>query len=167
MRPGVAVEDDGLWPGRFALEEKGGTVGYLRSGSIDAKVPNRCRDEVLAGMEERREVEALVAPVSQIAAGRAVSYAMTVDEEDEAIVGADANYVAGGNAWEIQDMTEVKHDGFAQWGDGVRDPRSVPRATGRIRRSGGLGRQNERTKAEEDQATCTAHRNGPFGVLLC
>ena len=133
MRPGVAVEDDGLWPGRFALEEKGGTVGYLRSGSIDAKVPNRCRDEVLAGMEERREVEALVAPVSQIAAGRAVSHAMTVDEEDEAIVGADADGVGCGHGGERYCAAEMKDDGLAKWSGGVRDPPRVPIARFRVR----------------------------------
>ena len=89
-------------PVGFALQQKGGAVGNLRDGRVDAEVPYRCGDEVLAGLEQRREVEALVAPVGQVAAGRAVANAMAVDVEDEAVVGADADRVSGGNGASVR-----------------------------------------------------------------
>ncbi len=64
---------DGAVAGGPAFQQKGGAVGYLRDRRVDAEIPDCRGDEVLTWLEQRRQVEALVAPVGQVAAGRAVA----------------------------------------------------------------------------------------------
>ena len=83
-------------------------------------------------MEVGCEIEALVSPVEQIAAGWAVADTSPIDIEDEAIVGTDANGVAGGHGAERECVAKVQNDGLAQGRRGMSDPPCVPGAGGRI-----------------------------------
>ena len=93
------------------------------------------------GLEQRREIEALVAPVGQVAARRAVAHPMAVDVENEAIVGADADRIAGRNGGQRERAAEVEHQRLAQRGGGMRDPGGLPLAVGRVRLDGWFGRR--------------------------
>ena len=123
---------DGSVSGGFAFQQKGGAVGNLRDGRVDAEVPYRCSDQVLAGLEQRRQVEALVAPMGQVAAGRAVAHPMAVHKQNEAVVGADADRIAGGNGSQRERAAEVEHQRLAQRGRGMGDPGGLPFAVGRV-----------------------------------
>ena len=106
-------------------------------------------------MEERGKVEAFVTPVGQIAAGGAVAGARPVDVEDEAIVGADADYIRGWSRGEGESTAEMEDYGITERGSGVGDPAGFPVAMRRIgweRR--GLGSNTPATKTR---------RRGPRG----
>ena len=77
--------------------------------------------------------------MGQVAARRAVSDAVAVDEEDEAVVGADAHQITGGNGSQRELAAEVEHQRLPQRGRGVRDPRCLPIAVGRVRLGRCLG----------------------------
>ena len=121
---------------RLALQQKSGAVADLRQRPIDAEVPHRCRDEVLAGLEQRRQIEALIAPMGKVAAGRTVAHSMTVDVEDEAVVGADTHRIARGHSGQGYRAAEVQHQWLPQRRSGMGDPRGLPLAMRRV----GLGR---------------------------
>ena len=118
--------------GGFAFQQKGGAVAHLRDGRVDAEVPDRCGNEVLARLEQRGQVKPLIAPMAEVAAGRAVAHPMAVHKKDEAVVGADADGVAGGNRRQRKGPAEVQHDGLAQRRGWMGDPRGLPVAVGRV-----------------------------------
>src|SRR5579859_7091999 len=80
----------------FTLEEECGAVAELGEGGEDAEIPDRRGDQVVAGFQEWREVEALIAPVGDVSTGGTIADARAVHEKNEAIVGADADGVARG-----------------------------------------------------------------------
>ena len=125
--------------GCVAFEEEGCAVAHLRDGREDAPVPDGGGDQIFAGVEQGSEVAALVAPVGQIAASRAVAHALAVDVEHKTIVGTDAHGVVGGRGSEVKRTTEVEHQRFAQRGGGVRDPLGAPFAMLLVGCGQGLG----------------------------
>jgi hypothetical protein len=70
----------------------------LRDWGINPEVPDRCGDQILSRLKVRAEVETFVAPVGQIATGRAITDSMTVHKENEAVVGGYANQIVSGNS---------------------------------------------------------------------
>ena len=117
---------DAAWAGGFAFEQEGGAVAHLGDGSVDAEVPDRRGDEVVAWLEVGGKVEAFVAPVGEVAARGAVTDALAVDIEDEAVVGADADDVGGGDGRQIEGTAEMEDERFAQRRRRVGDPGSLP-----------------------------------------
>ena len=125
---------DGACVFGFALEKKRGAVAHLRYRRVDAEVPHRGRNQVVASLQVGSQVVALVAPVGQVAARRAIAHAFAVYIKDEAIVGADAHDVAGEHGIELDRAAEVQHQRLAQRSGGVRDPLGMPGAAGRVGR---------------------------------
>ena len=111
----------------------------MGDGSVDAEVPDGGGDEVFTWPEQGSEVKELVAPMSEVAARGAVADTMAVDVKDEAVVGADADDIGGGNGGQFEGVTKMENDGVAQRGGGVGDPGGVPLARGRIVERNGLG----------------------------
>src|ERR1019366_4579312 len=138
---------DGGGAGRFALEEKCGAVADLGDGGVDAKVPHCGSDEVGPGVKEGSQVEAFIAPVSEVAARRSVAYALSVDKQNKAVIGADADRIGGGDGREIKGTAEMEDDGLAQGCGWLGDPGSFPLAVGRVGLNRGLAA--ERCEDEE------------------
>jgi hypothetical protein len=90
--------------------------------------------------------------VSEIAAGGTVSYAMAIDEQDESVVCADADPIAGRNRGQIQRATEVKNDGLAQRCLGMGDPGGGPVPLWRVRLDGGLSLQDDGGGGESEES---------------
>ncbi len=142
--------------GGLALKQESGAVRELSDGCIDAEVPDSGGDEILARFEVGGEVEPFVAPVGEVAAGRAVADALAVDPEDESVVGTDADDVCGGNRRQVDGALEMQHKRVAQRGGWVRDPHRVPGALWRVglfrgrwcRRCGRLGEAGRRSENE-------------------
>jgi hypothetical protein len=125
---------DALSTGGLALQQKCRAITHLRNRRKDAPVPHRRRDQVASCVQQRRQIEALVAPVAQIAARWSVTYPAAIHVENEPIVGAYAYRVIGGNSTEIERTPEVQYYGLAQWGSRMRDPGGVPVAVHRVGR---------------------------------
>jgi len=125
----------------FAFEEKGGAVSHLGDGGEESPVPDCGGDEVASRVEQRREIEELVTPVIQVAAGRAVADALAVHVEDKTVVGADADRVRGRDGVQRKGAAEMQDEGFAQWRGRMSDPGGVPIAVERVGRGllGGEG----------------------------
>ena len=70
--------------------------------------------------------------MGQVAAGRAVAHPMTVDVENEAVVGADTHRIAGEHGNQVKRAAEVEHQRLPQRGCGMCDPRGLPLAMGRV-----------------------------------
>ena len=70
----------------FAFEQKRCAVGDLGERGIDAEIPDRGGDQVVAGFQEGREVESFVAPVCEVAPGRAVAGTLAIHIQNEAII---------------------------------------------------------------------------------
>ncbi len=81
----------------FAFEQESGTVAHLGDGCVDAEVPNGSSDEIVALLEVGGEIEPFVAPVGKIAASGSVTDSLSIHIQDEAIVGAYADDVGGGD----------------------------------------------------------------------
>jgi hypothetical protein len=80
------------------LQHESGSVRELRERSTRTEVPDEGADDVVSGLECRREIEGLVAPVEKVSAGRPVADALSIDVQDESIVSADVNFEFFGNA---------------------------------------------------------------------
>ncbi len=143
---------DGAVSGGFALQQKGGAVSNLRNGRVDAEVPDRRSDQVFTWLEQRGEIEALIAPVGQVAAGRAVACAMAVHVQNESVVGADANRIGGRDGCQRERAAEVEHHRLPQRGSGMRDPGGLPLAVGRVRLEIVLGVDGEGGKEDSKKA---------------
>ena len=82
---------------------------------------------------------------------------MAVDKEDEAVVGADADDVAGGDRGQIEGPAEVENQGLAQGRGGMGDPGGLPIAMGWIWLDSGFGVQRERRDKDGEKGQELAH----------
>ena len=160
--PAVGGADAGR-AGSFAFKQEGGAVAHLGDGSVNAEVPDRRGDKVVARLKVRGQVKAFVAPVVQVASRGSVSNAVAIDEEDEAVVGADPNHVGGRYGWQIQRAAEMEHEWFAQGRSRVSDPGSLPFMMRWIDRRRGLGKGIEWREREGEDEWDLAHRVRPNG----
>src|ERR1035441_3564008 len=106
----------------LAFEQERGTVADLGDGGIDAEIPHRGGDQIVAGLEKGREVEELVAPMDQVAARRAVSHPVTVYKQNKAVIGADTYGITRRNRTHVEAMAKMENDRIAKRGSGMRDP---------------------------------------------
>ena len=169
MLPGLDLDQpalgsvDGSRAACLALQQKGRPVADLRQRRIDAEVPHRCRDQVLAGLEQRSQVEALIAPVGQIAAGRAVAHPMAVDVKNEAVVGADAHRITGRHGSQLKRAAEVQRQRLSQRGRRMRGPRGLPFAVGLVGLDLSWGAVL-RGKGKGDECEGEESQNGSHGL---
>ena len=149
---------DGIRATRLAFQQEGGAVAHLGYRRKEAPVPNRRGDEVLTRLEHGRKVKLLIAPVAKIAARGAVAGTMAVDEQNKAVIGADAYGIMGRNGCQRQRVPEVQHEGLAQRRRGMGDPGGVPVALRWVRRRAGLTRQGIQGDQEGAKRKQFAHR---------
>ena len=134
----------------FAFQQESGSVGHLGDRRINSEVPHRCRNQVLARLEQRRQVEAFVSPMSQVAASRAVADAAPVHVQDESIIRTYPDHIAFRHSPQRQCPPEVQHQRLTQRRRGVRNPRSFPVVMRRVGRGRALGLQRESGESERD-----------------
>ena len=75
----------------------------------------------------------------EVSAGGAISYAVAVHKQNEAVVGADADGVAGGDRGQFERAAEMQDYGFAKGRGRVSNPGGFPLPVGRIGLDGILG----------------------------
>ena len=170
---------DPFGAGGFALQQKCRSIAHLSDWRKDAPVPHRCRDQVAACVQQRSQVEALVAPVAQVAACGSVAHPAAIHIENESIVGTYAHWIARGNGSKLERTPEVQNQGLAQWSSRVCDPGGMPGAVRRIRllrrdcrpssrrtwRLGVTKKSRSTTNGDEKKAEGTAH-NCSLSLLL-
>ncbi len=133
---------DRIGSGSLGFEQKGGAIAHLGDWSVDAEVPDSCGDGVVAGLQIRCEVKEFVPPMGQIATGRTVADALSIDIKNEAVIGADPHLVGGRDRCEVEGAPEVEDNRLAQGSGGVGNPGGMPLALRRV----GLGRALRRSK---------------------
>ena len=109
-----------------ALQQKGRAVSDLRGRRVYTKIPYCGRYEIRALREERSEIECLVAPVRQVAAGWPVSHSMAIYVEDEPVVRAHMDDIAGRLAPELQPAAKMQDDRLPQGSSGMGYPTRLP-----------------------------------------
>src|ERR1700739_92907 len=139
---------DAGWAGRFAFNNERGAVAHLRERGINAEVPDGRGDQIGAGLEKGRQVEALVAPVGKVAASGTVADAAAVHVKDEAIIGADADDGGGRNGLQVECAPKMEYERFAQGRRRVRYPGGLPLVVRRIGGKGGLSKRSERRQGK-------------------
>jgi hypothetical protein len=116
-------------------------------------------------MEKWGQIEALVAPMDEIAAGWAVTDAMPVHEQNKAVIGAHTDHVAARHRTQSESVAEVEDDGIAQGGSGMGDPSGLPFVVRRIdRRRDRLGGResvrNQRDKGDKRESISLSENSG-------
>ena len=74
------------------LQKESEAIGNLRDGSVDAILPHRGRDHIVAASEKGREINGFIAPTKEIAACRSFFNSLAVYEEYEAVVRTHVNH---------------------------------------------------------------------------
>ena len=75
----------------------------------------------------------------EVSAGGAIPYAVAVHKQNEAVVGTDADWIAGGDRGQFERAAEMEDNGLAQGRRRVGNPGSLPFPVGRIGLDGILG----------------------------
>ena len=162
---------DPLSTGGFTLQQECCSITELSDWRKDAPVPHRRRDQVAACVQQRSEIEALVAPVAEVAACWSITYPAAIHVENESIVGTYAHRIAGGNGSKLKRASKMQYHGLAQWGRRMCDPCGVPVAVRRIRQLrhdsrlgprqirclGGAKKSSRATNGDEKKTKNTAH----------
>ena len=152
---------DRIGAGCFAIEQERRAVADLRNRGQDTPIPDGRGNEIFSCAKQRGEVEALIAPMAQVAPGRAVANALAVDVQHKAIVGADAYRVADWDRIQGQRAAEVEHDGLPQRGGWMGDPGGLPGAVRGVGRFGFLGLawgvEGEEGQCDSDKSENKAH----------
>ena len=121
---GIRVHD------RFALgvtfHEEREAVGDLGERCANSKLPDCGRDQIVSCVQKRREIQSFISPVSQIAARWSFTGALTVDEELEAIIGADENNEVSGFGVQMKGSAKMENTRLAERRRGMRNPTGVP-----------------------------------------
>jgi hypothetical protein len=86
---------------------------------------------------------------------------VAINEKDEAVVGADADAIAGGDRRQSQCAAEVENDGLAQGRGGMGDPGSGPVPLRWVGLNGGLSLQGEAAESESEKGKKLAQGIGP------
>ena len=81
-------------------------------------------------MKKRRQIKHLVAPMREVSAGGAVPNAVAVHKQNKAVVGADADGVAGGDCGQFERAAEMQDYRFAQGRRRVSNPGGFPLPVG-------------------------------------
>ena len=81
-------------------------------------------------MKKWSQVEALVTLMGQVAARRAVADAIPIHEENEAVVGADTNWITSWDRGEVEGVAKVQDNRLAQGRRGMGNPGGFPLAMG-------------------------------------
>jgi len=140
-KPFGAGVDEGVVGGEFGLEEEGGALGPLAEGGVFTVVPDDGGEDVAAGAEVGAEIDGLVAPVVEVAAGGSGAETMAVAEEFVAAVAGDVDEEGGREAFELEGAAEVVDAEALGGGAGGRDPLGGPAVGEEVAgRLGGAGR---------------------------
>ena len=113
-------------PSSLALQKKRGPVSHLRNRSIHSKIPHRRRDQVLPRLQQRCQVESLVAPVRQIAARGPVPSPMPVHKKDEPIVRTHPDNIGSRNSRQRQVPPKMQNNRLTQRRGRMCNPRCLP-----------------------------------------
>ena len=101
--PGSTVDQpalrraDGRVVGCLAFKKESGAIRHLCYRGINAKIPYGCGNKIMSYMKKWSQIETLIAPAREVASGRTIASSAAVHIENEAVVGADADGIAGGD----------------------------------------------------------------------
>ncbi len=151
---------DGSVAACLAFEQEGGAVGHLGNRGVDAEIPYGCSNKVMSRMKKWSQVEALITPMGQVATRGSVADTDAVHEENEAVVGADADWIRRGDRGEVEAVAKVQDDGLAQGRGRMGDPGGFPVAMGGVRQGGGLAVECEGGKEEGKKRKNWSHGIG-------
>jgi hypothetical protein len=99
----------------LALNQKGKTVGNLGGRRIDTEVPHSCGEGVFAQLESGTQIERLVSPVIQVTPCRPISDPFPIQVENEAVVGADMDYIVANRGIGRKGSPEVQSQWLTEW----------------------------------------------------
>jgi hypothetical protein len=117
------------------MNQKAHTIANLRDCSVCTKIPDGCRDYILARPEKRTKIVSFEPPVSQVAAAGTATHALLVYLEDELVVGAYIDIKVLWNTREVEDLSEMEHDFVSLRPMPSRDPLRFPKILRMISRN--------------------------------
>ena len=127
------VGGGGFFGGGVGVEDEAEVRGDLADGGEVAEVPDGGGEGVVPGVEGGSEIVGLVAPVLDVADGGALADALTVDEEQELVIGGDVDEEMGGGGGEVEIFAEAEDGGVVAGGVGGGDPMGGEAMRGRLR----------------------------------